>query len=247
MPLTPQQLAQFHDDGFVVVKGLVKAAALDLLKTEIEALHERMAAAPTPGVGVSWEENLPAGHAPRIRQLMHSERVSPLIEQLLGSDTMLDIIEQLIGPKIILYHSKLMMKAARDGSFTPWHQDWGYWQHHSIKASQVNCMLSIDPAAEDNGCIRFVPGSHKAGPVAHSRFQSSSFNIGLPGGLEAYPTAVPVATEAGDAVFFGSLVIHGSAPNESGRDRRANTFAFDITQNWQNTQRNPSERVLRNR
>ncbi len=33
--------------------------------------------------------------------------------------------------------------------------------------------------------------------------------------------------EPGDAVFFGPLVIHGSGPNRSTRDRRANTFAFD--------------------
>ena len=54
-------------------------------------------------------------HAPkRIRQLMHSEWVSEGLNRALRCDEMLDIIEALIGPDISLYHSKLLMKAARD-------------------------------------------------------------------------------------------------------------------------------------
>ena len=87
-------------------------------------------------------------------------------------------------------------------------------------------MLSIDGADLENGCVRFVDGSHTQGAIDHKRFESASFGIGLDGDIESY-TATPVETAAGDAVFFGSLVIHGSAPNPSNRNRRANTFAFD--------------------
>ena len=87
-------------------------------------------------------------------------------------------------------------------------------------------MLSIDAADLDNGCIRFVEGSHLRGAVDHARLDSVSFSIGLEGDIDRFPST-PVETAAGDAVFFGSLVIHGSAPNASGRNRRANTFAFD--------------------
>ena len=118
------------------------------------------------------------------------------------------------------------MKAAHDGSLTPWHQDWGYWRSQSERPTQLNCMLSIDAADLGNGCIRFVEGSHLQGPVDHARLDSASFGIGLEGDIDRFP-ATPVETAAGDAVFFGSLVIHGSALNASGRNRRANTFAFD--------------------
>ncbi len=241
MALSRSQLDSFHERGYLVVRQLIDAPTLCRLRDEVDALHERMARETPADVHVSWEENIEPGRALRIRQLMNSERVCPTIDAILQSDAMLDIIAQLIGPDLVLYHSKLMMKAAHDGSFTPWHQDWGYWQYASIEPSQVNCMLSIDAADLANGCIRFVEGSHRQGAVEHGRNQSKSFNIGLDGDLDAYD-ATPVETEPGDAVFFGCLVIHGSGPNTSDRDRRANTFAFDRPNNLKTP---GSQRLLR--
>ena len=243
MALDQEQRDHYHRQGYVVVRGLIDPQALDALQREVDGLHERMAADAPPEVGVSWEE-LEPGHAPRIRQLMHSQQVCPTIDAISRGDAVLDIMEQLIGPDILLFHSKLMMKSAKDGTFTPWHQDWGYWRHHSAEPSQVNCMLAIDPATEANGCIRFVPGSHRQGPIDHQDLKTSSFSIGLEGDLDAYE-AVPVIMDPGDAVFFGPLVIHGSAPNTSGQHRRANTFAFDKPGN--STPELPADRLRRGR
>ncbi|MBA2481686.1 MAG: phytanoyl-CoA dioxygenase family protein [Planctomycetes bacterium] len=231
--LSAAELAAFRAKGYHVVRGLFDPNHMERLAVETEGLHARMAAHAPEEVDVSWEEGLPDGRPPRIRQLMHSERVSPIIDTMSRSDEILDILEQLIGPDIYLFHSKLMMKAAHDGTFTPWHQDWGYWQYGNIQPSQVNCMLAIDAADEENGSIRFVDGSHLQGPVDHARFASSSFSIGLEGGLDAFPSTL-LEFAPGDAVFFGPLVIHGSGPNASARDRRANTFAFDRCGNQKN-------------
>ncbi|MDA0990526.1 MAG: phytanoyl-CoA dioxygenase family protein, partial [Verrucomicrobia bacterium] len=186
MALTAEQLDEYHEKGFIVVPGLIDAATREALSDEVDGIHERMAAHTPPEVGVSWEEDLAEGAPPRIRQLMHSERVSPVLGRISRSDAMLDIMGQLIGPSVYLFHSKLMLKAAKFGTFTPWHQDWGYWQNTHTQPTQVNCMLSIDASTEENGAIRFVPGSHKAGAIDHKKFKSSSFNIGLDGDIDAY-------------------------------------------------------------
>ena len=165
MRLSAEQLGAFHEQGYLVVRQLADPATLRHLAAEVDGLHERMAQHPPPEVGLSWEEGLPQDQPPRIRQLMNSERVSPTIDRILTSERMLDIVAELIGPRIILFHSKLMMKSARDGSFTPWHQDWSYWKGACREPVQVNCMLSLDAAAVDNGCIRFVPGSHRQGEL----------------------------------------------------------------------------------
>ena len=92
-------------------------------------------------------------------------------------------------------------------------------------------MLFVDGADTENGCLRMVDGSHKAGLRPLKKFASSSFSIGLEGDLATYPDASLLHMQPGDAVFFGALVIHGSGPNASDRDRRANTFAFDKVDN----------------
>ena len=234
--LTALQLEEFRARGFLHLAQFVAAEEVAALQRETEDLHERMAALAgaegqaglnarlTDGAHVSWEER---NDVRRIRQLMNSDLVCPTIDRILHSAKMLAVVRQFIGtPDVIKYHSKLLMKAAQDGSLTPWHQDWGYWRTQSREPTQVNCMLSIDAADLGNGCIRFVEGSHLQGTVDHARLDSASFGIGLEGDIDRFP-ATPVETAAGDAVFFGSLVIHGSAPNQSGRNRRANTFAFD--------------------
>lgn len=253
MALTDSQLASYHDDGFLLVRRMFSRDRMRELAAEIDGLHERMAQHEPDDVSVSWEEDQDADRPPRIRQLMHSQRVSPILDAISRSDEVLSIMQQLIGPDVLLFHSKLMMKSAHDGTFTPWHQDWGYWQHSLTEPTQVNCMLSIDPATEANGAVRFVRGSHRDGAAEHITVESKSFNICLPGDLDAYDAEV-IETEPGDALLFGCMVVHGSAPNSSAQDRRANTYAFDKTGNTKNVElpadhhrlgrRDPGERAV---
>ena len=230
--LSDTELADFHANGYVIKRGLFSSQRMTAVAQEIEGLHELMQTrAAHADVHVSWEESTAADRPRRIRQLLGSEIVSPLIDALSRSEEMLAIMRQLIGEDVWLYHSKLMMKAAHDGSFTPWHQDFQYWTNASPLPTQINCMLSIDASDEANGALRMVPGTHQGGLLPAKHFATASFNIGLEGALEDFPSVL-LETKPGDAVIFGAYVIHGSGPNTSQRDRRANTFAFDRADNW---------------
>lgn len=224
--LTAEELTHFYTNGWVLRRGLFSAQRIATLGREIDDLHESCARVETPGAYVAWEDEMDPSKPKRIRQLMGSEIVSPEIDAMSRSDEMLSIMRQLIGSDVYLFHSKLMMKAARDGSFTPWHQDFQYWQFESKMPTQVNCMLFVDGSDLENGCLRMMDGSHRKGLLPIHHLKSSSFNIGLEGNLNDFPST-PIPTQPGDAIFFGAYVIHGSGPNGSDRHRRANTFAFD--------------------
>lgn len=226
--LSAEQLACFHERGWVLVRGFADQATVARLSQEVDGLHERMAesgADERHRVGTSWEEHDDA-RPKRIRQLMHSQRVCPTIDAISRSDALMAIMRQLIGPDVYLFHSKLMMKAAKEGSFTPWHQDFQYWQFESLLPTQVNCMVYIDGADEANGCLHMIDGTQRGGLLPIHRIASKSFSIGLQGGLDDW-ASTPIPVQPGDAIIFGSYVIHGSGPNTSDRHRRANTFAFD--------------------
>jgi len=228
--LTTSELEHFYATGWVLCKGLFSAARIAELGREIDGLHESCARSETLGAHVAWEDEMDPAKPKRIRQLMGSEMVSPVIDAMSRSDEMLSIMRQVIGPDVSLFHSKLMMKAARDGSFTPWHQDFQYWQFESKLPTQVNCMLFVDGSDLENGCLRMMDGSQRKGLLPIHHLKSSSFNIGLEGSLDDFPST-PIPTQPGDAIFFGAYVIHGSGPNGSDRQRRANTFAFDRPSN----------------
>jgi hypothetical protein len=230
MSLSASEETAFETDGYWVRPGLFGKDAADRVLSEIEDLHDRMVEAPTEGVGISWEEFGDVNMPRLIRQLMHSELVSPTLNEMLRSDAMLDVVEALIGPDVSLYHSKLLMKAANDGSSIPWHQDYAYWKQEGNAPLMVNCMVALDAADVGNGCTQFVAGSHKWGLQQHER-EKTSFGVFLPGHYQTREDATPLEMAPGDAVFFNALVIHGSAPNLSGRSRRINTFAYNVTGN----------------
>lgn len=228
--LTAEERRFYEENGYLLKKRLVPLDWIEQVSQEIEGIHERMAAQPAQGVTVSWEVYDDPAKPKRIKQLMHSELVSPTLNRILRSDALLDIVEALIGPDVSLYHSKLLLKAAHDGTAIPWHQDYAYWKRDDNRPLMINCQLAIDEATLENGCIQYVPGSHKWGLQEHERRQQT-FGVFLPGHYREREDAVAVEMEPGDGVFFNSLIVHGSAPNTSGKDRRMNTFAYNVTGN----------------
>ncbi len=80
----------------------------------------------------------------------------------------------------------------------------------------IAAIVHIDDATVDNGCLCVVPGSHKLGLIDHAH-DGSFF---LP--LDDWPLdrAIPVEAQAGDVLFFGYCMVHGSYVNRSNRPRR---------------------------
>jgi phytanoyl-CoA hydroxylase len=230
MSITPEEKQFYEDNGYLLKKCLVSMESVRQIEADIENIHERMAQEKPENVGVSWEVYDDPNHPPRIKQLMHSELISPTLNRTLRSDFVLDILEALMGPDISLYHSKLLPKSAGDGTAIPWHQDYAYWKRDDNRPVMINCQMAITDATLENGCICFVPGSHKWGLQEHERKQQT-FGVFLPGHYREREDAVAVEMGPGDAVFFNALIIHGSAPNNSNTDRLMNTFAYNVTGN----------------
>ena len=97
MSLTTQEKQFYEDNGYLLRKGLVPRSWIADVEREIDRIHERMAEQPAAGVGISWEEFDDPEHPPRIKQLMHSEVISPTLNRILRCAAMLDILEDLMG------------------------------------------------------------------------------------------------------------------------------------------------------
>src|SRR4051812_39943466 len=93
--LTDQEVAEFHERGYVIKRAMYARPLMERLALEVEGLHDREHRQPTAGAHLSWEEGLPAGHPPRIRQLMNSERVSPILDAMSRGEEMLTVMRQL--------------------------------------------------------------------------------------------------------------------------------------------------------
>lgn len=230
MTLSPSELEFFEENGYLVREDVISPDWVAEIRSDLENLHERMAVAVPGDVHVSWEHEIDPGVKRKIKQLMHAELVSPTLDRLVRSEVVLDVVAELLGPDISLYHCKLLMKAAREGTVTPWHQDYSYWVTEDNRPAMLNCMLQIDDSTPENGCLQMAPGTHRGTLLEHDR-KAQPFGLFLPGYFQPREDAVPVPMRAGSAIFFGPLIVHGSDANRSEFDRRAVTIAYSRTGN----------------
>jgi hypothetical protein len=137
---------------------------------------------------------------------------------------MRDLLTRLFGFDVALYHSKFILKGPGGGEI-PWHQDFSYWYQQSKTPCQLNCMVYIDDADEENGCLMVVPGSHHQGFVRHQRsLQHGTFAAKLDSVDPAEVVSLP--GRAGTALFFGPYLYHASRRNATDRHRHSFTTVF---------------------
>ncbi len=132
----------------------------------------------------------------------------------------LDMVEQLIGPDFLLWGTTVFGKPASVGKETPWHQDGEYWPIRPL--ASCSAWVAIDDATPDNGCLRVLPGTHRARRLLRHRRRDGSdvtLHAELCDPSVDYATARDVVLEAGQISFHDVFLAHGSAPNRSGRRR----------------------------
>ena len=126
---------------------------------------------------------------------------------------------------ISLFTEKLNVKRADVGGPIVVHQDYPYWVGVAEDAAQVaTAILFLDDSTVENGCLEVVPGSHKNGEAPRKAIDGFGANEMQESAFEG--KLVPLEVPAGSVVYFGSLLIHASAPNRTGSDRRALLYSY---------------------
>src|SRR5258706_4749678 len=159
MKLSQSQLDQYQRDGFLIFPELFGADEVAILRREVDRLtrieHDavvREGAARAPKSMFRMHEADGATASPAFRALARSPRALAVAQQVLGDDD------------LYLHHSKVNVKTAIEGSVWPWHQDYGSWMRDGIQAPDLaTFMVGLDDATEMNGCLYFLPGSHRDG------------------------------------------------------------------------------------
>ena len=226
-----KQKSQFDDRGYLIVEGLLDAGELDECQREIRSLHERAAdleAAGDPALS-SFQREPYAGEAtesglPVLRKIENTRAHSEVFRRLSVHPTLVATAQNLIGPDLLLYRSTLMLKPALHGSAHGLHQDSAYWPIDPPDLVTVSVALSEATVA--NGCFQVIPGSHKWGLQSWGRITrerdapiTDRDDVDLSAQIE-------VPLKAGSALFFHSLLVHGSGANTSPHPRNTALYAY---------------------
>lgn len=141
------------------------------------------------------------------------------------NDAILDMVEQLIGPDIALWNMSFFAKPALNGKKTPFHQDGEYWPVRPLATCTV--WIAVDDATPENGCMQFIPGSHKDKRLMkHEQKNDPALTLQqelLPDELDEN-TAENLVLAAGQISLHDVFLAHGSAVNHSDKPRRGMTI-----------------------
>ncbi|MBA2481586.1 MAG: phytanoyl-CoA dioxygenase family protein [Planctomycetes bacterium] len=220
-PITSLQLDSFARDGFLVVRGLLRRDEVQLMR---DAFMAQAALGPVPGMFDGRPDAAASDPLARYPRMMHPHRQRQLEVGEISHRYMLDerietVLGGLLGEQPIAAQSMFYFKppGARGQAL---HQDNFY-----LRVRPHSCIaawMALDDADRENGGMIAVPGSHRL-PIAcpEQADPTISFTndfVRTPAGMSEQP----IDLEAGDVLFFGGSVIHGSYPNTStDRFRRA--------------------------
>jgi hypothetical protein len=219
--LSPDQIESFNENGFLGNVKLLEDWQIEILRAELAEVADVR----HPGHQWYYEFHSNESQDPNsiLFHALGAWRISPGFHDILWNPRFLMAASQLLGNKAVrFWHDQLFCKPAKQGGVVAWHQDYSYWTR-TKPMEHLTCWCGLDDSTIVNGCVQYVPGSHRWGLL-----EKPSLAGDLNGILDFlsdeqkskfHPT--PVETKAGHGNFHHPLTLHGSGENKSDKPRRA--------------------------
>jgi len=207
--LTTAQITDFNEQGFVRPISIFSAAEIDEIRGRFDLLLARVTAAGGNSYSIS-SAHLKYG----------------LVHDILTDRRIVDCIGDLLGENVIGWGSHFFCKMPHDGKAVAWHQDASYWPLSPSKA--VTAWLAIDDADRENGCMKFIAGSHHVGHLTYRESSPDEHNVlnQTVENPEQYGDVIYDELQAGQISLHSDLLLHGSEANSSARRRCGLTLRY---------------------
>lgn len=219
------EMQSFEQDGFLSGVRLLSEVQIKMLRDELDQLMQAERASDPRFY--EYHRNEAASPDAVLFHALGAWRVSPAYHDLVFLPPVVRAAESLLGGTVRLWHDQLFVKPPRDGAVVEWHQDYSYWTRTKPLA-HLTCWIGLDDSNEDNGCVRYVPGSHRWPLLPRyplSGDMSAVFDL-ISEEQKAQFKPVPAILKAGEASFHHPMTVHGSYENRSERPRRGCVINF---------------------
>ena len=226
MPLTQEEIDLFNEQGFLPREGLLNALEVKALHLRLEDIGNEVVEFPSEYVQIepmvkSGEIVEDSVRFNNVRKIWNLTKYDELFKEYARHPAILDVVHSLIGPNLKIYLDQTLCKPPKIGSPKPPHQDSAYWTNIA-PPNLVICWMALDDATEENGCMRFIPGSHKLGVVEHKHLE----DFRVEDEKVDYDNEICVPLTAGGCSFHHSLAMHRTDANRSPDRRIGLTVAY---------------------
>ncbi|HKB67300.1 MAG TPA: phytanoyl-CoA dioxygenase family protein [Pyrinomonadaceae bacterium] len=218
--LSEEQIEFYQTNGYLAGIRLLDAEQVEKLRAELAQLSEPS----HPGNELFYEYHSNESTDPN-KILFHALgawRVAPGFHDLLWNPGFLMPATQLLEGPVRFWHDQIFYKPAHHGGVVAWHQDYSYWTRTRPMA-HLSCWIGLDDSTRENGCVHYVPGSHRWNllPITGLADDMDSIQTVLTAEQKANFKPVAIELKKGEASFHHPLMVHGSFENKTDRPRRA--------------------------
>lgn len=217
--LSPEQIAKYRRDGYLVIEKFATADELLRMREIYDDLFSRRA-----GREVGDEFDLAGADEDDVQaklpQILSPSKYAPALSETLAIANADAIAKQILGPDGAYRGDHAILKPARYGAETPWHQDEAYWDP-AYEYDSFSVWMPLTGATVESGCLHFVPGSHLSEVIEHRPIGNDPRIHGLEAVNPNLTGAVACPLEPGSVTIHHNRTLHYAGPNRTTEDRRA--------------------------
>jgi len=219
--LSDEQVAFYHEHGYLAGVRILTDEQTEKLRGELSEFFQPNHA----GHQLWYEYHTNESNRPDtiLFHALGAWRIRPGFHDVLWHPAFTVAASQLLGGAVRFWHDQLFCKPARHGGVVAWHQDYSYWTRTKPMA-HLTCWIGLDESTIDNGCVHYVPGSHRWDllPITGLAGNMDAIKEVLsPAQWEQFTHPVAIELKAGECSFHHPLMVHGSFENRTDRPRRA--------------------------
>jgi ectoine hydroxylase len=230
--LTTIQIEKFKNDGYLVIENFYSQLS-DITETCESIFNGKIECYK------SIEPN-----ANFIRSALAVHNIEGIRNAL--SPKLINTVKCILGNSIYIHQSRINYKAGKDANGWSWHSDFETW-HSKDGMPNMDCLtafIAIDNNTKENGCIQFIPKSHKlfiSCPKVGNVKPEDEFKEqkeGVPSDKiinevcrELNTKPIYIECNAGDLVLFHCNLLHKSDGNNTNKKRTNLYFVFNSLHN----------------
>lgn len=213
--LTDEEVAQYRTDGFLAIDDFLNPSELAGWREAVDAaIAENLVRAPADSA---------AARSNVFDQRMNLRRASARLQALVDEPGAGKVVAELEGvDRVRIYLDQALVKQPF-GAPTQYHQDLPWWPFESDHACTI--WIALDASTVENGCLYFVPGSHRLDLTYRSDLGPQLGAI-FADNPQVDRAPVPRPLPAGGCSIHNARTIHGAGANMTSGLRRAMTVAY---------------------
>ncbi|RKX34697.1 MAG: hypothetical protein DRP71_06250 [Verrucomicrobia bacterium] len=207
---------KYRELGWVVAEGIFSPEEADEICREAMDVSREELKGAVEGYAADRSED--GTLAPR--KIDNPFLKSAVFRRAALNEKMRGVLEGLLGRTPLLARDQIFMKPPRFGSAKPYHQDNAYFLC-SPPDDVITAWIALDDVDGENGCLRYIDGSHRLGLVPHEPIPGEPHNKAPRADMVDLSRESLGCVRKGGVLIHHGWVLHTSHRNESDRWRRA--------------------------